>query len=86
MATHSSILAWETAWTEAKASILRHSAFFIVQLSHPHVTTGKTIAYVNHEIPNVQAGFRKGRGTRDQITNTQPFPISIPITVFYSFH
>ena len=25
--------------------------------------------HVNHEIPDVQAGFRKGRGTRDQITN-----------------
>ena len=25
--------------------------------------------YMNHEIPNVQAGFRKGRGTRDQIAN-----------------
>ena len=25
--------------------------------------------YVNREIPDVQAGFRKGRGTRDQITN-----------------
>ena len=25
--------------------------------------------YVNHEIPDVQAGFRKGRGTRDQIAN-----------------
>ena len=25
--------------------------------------------YVNHEIPDVQAGFRKGRGTRDQIPN-----------------
>ena len=28
----------------SKASILRHSAFFIVQLSHPHMNTGKTIA------------------------------------------
>ena len=28
----------------SKASILRHSAFFIVQLSHSHMTTGKTIA------------------------------------------
>ena len=28
----------------SKASILRHSAFFIIQLSHPHMTTGKTIA------------------------------------------
>ena len=25
--------------------------------------------YVKHEIPDVQAGFRKGRGTRDQIAN-----------------
>ena len=25
--------------------------------------------YVNHEIPDVQAGFRKGKGTRDQIVN-----------------
>ena len=25
--------------------------------------------YVNHEIPDFQAGFRKGRGTRDQIAN-----------------
>ena len=28
----------------SKASILRHSAFFIPQLSHPYMTTGKTIA------------------------------------------
>ena len=25
--------------------------------------------YLNYELPDVQAGFRKGRGTRDQITN-----------------
>ena len=25
--------------------------------------------FVNHELPDVQAGFRKGRGTRDQIAN-----------------
>ena len=25
--------------------------------------------YMNHELPDVQAGFRKGTGTRDQITN-----------------
>ena len=28
----------------SKASILRHSTFFIVQLPHPYMTTGKTIA------------------------------------------
>ena len=27
-----------------KASILRHSAFFMVQLSHPYITTGKTVS------------------------------------------
>ena len=25
--------------------------------------------YMNHELPDVQAGFKKGRGTRDQIAN-----------------
>ena len=25
--------------------------------------------YVNHELPDIQAGFRKGRGNRDQIAN-----------------
>ena len=32
----------------SKASILWHSAFFIVQLSHPYMTTGKTIALAVH--------------------------------------
>ena len=27
--------------------------------------------YMNRELPDVQAGFRKGRGTRDQIANTR---------------
>ena len=27
--------------------------------------------YVNHELPDAQARFRKGRGTRDQIANIQ---------------
>ena len=27
--------------------------------------------YVNHEIPDVQSGFRKGRGTRDQIASSR---------------
>ena len=27
--------------------------------------------YINQKLPDVQAGFRKGRGTRDQITNIQ---------------
>ena len=40
----------------SKASILWHSAFFIVQLSHPYTTTGKTIAltrwtFVGNKVP-----------------------------------
>ena len=27
--------------------------------------------YVNHELPDIQIGFRKGRGTRDQIANSR---------------
>ena len=32
----------------SKASILKHSAFFMAQLSHPYMTTGKTIALIIH--------------------------------------
>ena len=33
------------------------------------ILQGKLQQYVNRELPDVQAGFRKGRGTRDQIAN-----------------
>ena len=33
------------------------------------IIQAKLQQYMNHEIPDVQAGFRKGRGTRDQISN-----------------
>ena len=39
----------------SKASILRHSAFFTVQLSHPYMTTGKTIALTRTLVSNVSA-------------------------------
>ena len=38
------ILKCHLQYHSSKASILQHSAFFIVQLSHPDITTGKTIA------------------------------------------
>ena len=51
--------------------------------------------YVNHELPDVQTGFRKGRGTTDQIANicwiikkasisallTMPKPLTVWITI-----
>ena len=33
------------------------------------ILQARFLQYVNHEFPDVQAGFRKGRGTRDQIAN-----------------
>ena len=33
------------------------------------ILQGRLQWYMNHELPDVQAGFRKGRATRDQITN-----------------
>ena len=33
------------------------------------ILQAKLQQYVNHELPDVQARFRKGRGTRDQIAN-----------------
>ena len=33
------------------------------------ILQAKLQQYVNHELPDVQGGFRKGRGTKDQIAN-----------------
>ena len=35
----------------------------------PKILQARLKQYVNYELPDVQAGFRKGRGTRDQIAN-----------------
>ena len=47
----------------SKASILRHSAFFTVQLSHPYMTTGKTIVchswIINSERIRILISYRK---------------------------
>ena len=33
------------------------------------ITQARLQQYLNHELPDVQAGFRKGRGTKDKIAN-----------------
>ena len=33
------------------------------------ILLARLLQYMNHELPDVQAGFRKGRGIRDQIAN-----------------
>ena len=42
-------------------ALISHSSQVILQ--------ARVQQYMNHELPDVQAGFRKGRGTRDQIAN-----------------
>ena len=39
----------------SKESVLPHSAFFMVQLSHPYMTTGKTMALTRWTFSNVSA-------------------------------
>ena len=41
----------------SKASILWHSSFFVVQLSHPYMTTGKTIAFTRRTFVGNVSGF-----------------------------
>ena len=43
-----------------------HSSHMLVMFK---ILQARLQQYVKHEIPDVQAGFRKGRGTRDQIAN-----------------
>ena len=47
----------------SKASVLQHSAFFTVQLSHPYMTTGKTIALTRQTLVGkvpIGKGVRQG--------------------------
>ena len=52
----------------SKASILRRSAFFIVQLSHPYMTTGKTVALTRQtfvgKVSDIKKREREKRGAR----------------------
>ena len=49
---------------------LRHNCIHLThQQSNAKILQARLQQYVNHELPDVQAGFRKGRGTRDQIAN-----------------
>ena len=63
-------------WSQRKA--MPKNAQTTAQLHSSHTLTSKVMLkllqarlqqYMNHEFPDVQAGFRKGRGTRDQIDN-----------------
>ena len=44
---------------------------FLITLSPLLILQARLQQYVNRELPDIQAGFRKGRGTRDQIANVR---------------
>ena len=45
-------------------ALISHASNVMLKILQARLQT-----YINHELPDVQAGFRKGRGTRDQIAN-----------------
>ena len=51
----------------AQTTTQLHSSHRLVKLFK--ILQARLQQFVNREIPDVQAGFRKGRGTRDQIAN-----------------
>ena len=83
MATHSSVLAWRIPgtgepgglqsmgshrvrndWSDLAAAAAAHASKLMLKILQARLQQ-----YVNHELPDVQAGFIKGRGIRGQIAN-----------------
>ena len=81
MAPHSSALAWKIPWMEEPGRLQSMGSRRVGQdrsdleaAAHASKVMLKILQarlqqYVNHELPDVQAGFRKGIGNRDQIAN-----------------
>ena len=53
----------------AQTTTQLHSSHTLVKKCSKFSKSGFSNTWVNHKLPDVQAGFRKGRGTRDQIAN-----------------
>ena len=53
----------------AQTTVHLHSSHMLVKQYLKFSKQGWLQQYMNCELPDVQAGFRKGRGTRDQVTN-----------------
>ena len=54
----------KNAQTTAQFALISHACKVMLKILQARLQQ-----YVNHELPDVQAGFRKGRGTRDEIAN-----------------
>ena len=63
---------WQTLFLEALKSLQMVTATMKLKDAYKlmlKILQARLQQYVNHEHPDVQAGFRKGSGTRDQIAN-----------------
>ena len=69
MVTHSSLLAWRIPWTEESDGLqfmgLQRAGHKVML----KILQARFQQDMNQELPDVQTGFRKGIGTRDQIAN-----------------
>ena len=54
----------KNAQTTAQVALMSHASKVMLKILQAWLQQ-----YMNRELPDVQAGFRKGRGTRDQIAN-----------------
>ena len=55
---------WQRLFKLLKIALISHASKVILK-----ILQARLLHYVNGEHPDIQAGFRKGRGTRDQIAN-----------------
>ena len=51
-------------WNYCTIALISHANKVVLK-----IVQARLQQYVNHELPDVQAGFRKGKGTRDQVAN-----------------
>ena len=56
----------KNAQTTTQLQLISHASKLMLKILQARLQQ-----YMNHELPDVQAGFRKGRGTRDQIANVR---------------
>ena len=62
---------WATVHGLAKSRIQRETSLSHASKVMLKILQARLQQYVNRELPDIQARFRKGRGTRDQIANTR---------------
>ena len=62
------LISGSSAFSKSSLNIWKFMVYILFMYVHT-VYGSRLQQYVNHELPDVQAGFRKGRGTGDQIAN-----------------